>query len=63
MEIELETWAVIGFAILFAISHARAAYWKGVAQERGDNAERENEAQFWRRHFDSDAAEWTTENH
>lgn len=62
MNIELETWAVIGFAILFAISHARAAYWKGVAQER-EYTGWENEAQFWRRHFDADSAQWTTENY
>lgn len=56
--------AVLSFAL--SIAHARAEYWRARAktiEEERNNDGWQNEAQFWRRHFNAEAAEWTTENH
>lgn len=53
--------AAIGIlAAALAFSHGRASYWKARAEtlekERGDSGWME-EARFWRRHFNKEAAE------
>jgi len=53
--------AVIGvLAAALSISHGRAAYWRARAEtlekERDDSGWME-EARFWRRHFNKEAAE------
>lgn len=54
--------AVSGVALLLCfLFYGQARYWKAIArtidEERDDDGWIE-EAKFWRRHFDKDAAEW-----
>lgn len=64
MSIE-EIVVVVGvFAFLFLVTYGRLQYWKAKASTLDERNEDgwANEAKFWRRHFDSEAAEWAEES-
>ena len=59
------TFAAIGWYLAFYL-YGQHKYWKSrcKALEEIDNSSDgwENEAKFWRRHFDASATEWVEEN-
>jgi hypothetical protein len=64
MSMSIEEIVVVVFAFLFLVTYGQLHYWKARAttlDERNEDGWA-NEAKFWRRHFDSEAAEWAEES-
>ncbi|MCB1899151.1 MAG: hypothetical protein KDH16_07675 [Rhodocyclaceae bacterium] len=62
MTINEAVYLIAALTVALVLSHGRASYWKGKAEERGNMDGWETEAMYWRRHHDKAAAEWVEEN-
>lgn len=64
MSMSIEAIVAGVYAFVLLVTYGRLQYWKAKASTLDERNEDgwANEAKFWRRHFDSEAAEWAEES-